>query len=890
MIALCIAYPPIIECSHIHDIFFQAGMQSVTVNEGTISTIEAWQEKVAALQPSLNHPLQIGAFLKDSISGLYEKMLDQPCWGWPLKGDWRFLEYWKSFDSSIRFILFTAPPVYFLSALIDKDSSTFQSKTIEQWVELWRDYHQNVLDFHLQHKDISALLCMERFADAPDKSMLQLFQRWNLALSQPDPLQGGTWQPSSLIRNLVKQSLSCCMEIEDLAKSVADCLQSSSPSKSAAHHADDLSSCIDDYLSLCYAGNANLECRTRLRDLAAEHALLKKQSAQLQDESELILKELHQVQEELEQRLLKGRSLETSLAQNAEICTALKNDNRVLSTELETIQVALKTIEEEHTLLSRKYASQEEHLQECTNQNTALRDKFAVVTAENESQQRDIASLRSRCASEKDRCDSLAKELLSLQNKHKNLIDESKLLQSENNSFLSQLHQAQEELALHIITAQKYESVLAQELTARASLEKEKRNLSAKLESLQKELKSFERDRVEREKSCQLRINEIEIERDDLSLEVTKLRSEHDILAEEIRNTLAANKELTVQNDGMREQLDTIAHANKKLRHQLGLFLPRYQELLKKNVDYVAYEDLKVSVIPHEEHVQWHFTHIDIAGRSFPLLEFKTFLESGIGGFLISRSSGMLKRWPAIASEEDTLVILPAGDDGALQSRLDTFHALASSDYALITLLSKHLASLKTVSGEIHKTVDEKQQATIKKGFSEFIEKVSLLPPCIRYERVTLVREQRNPDYEHLWFRIENARFAEHQAKAFEWRISSSIDTGEGFGKHPKLEFPQETGASLFEKWYAESQDDFSPKWELRFALPCEMDKNAWFSIAEHDRALIFSIAKQLPGIFSEIAAQGFTPTRGWNDWINLSKHVIQILHVQTAGIPDAAV
>jgi hypothetical protein len=282
--------------------------------------------------------------------------------------------------------------------------------------------------------------------------------------------------------------------------------------------------------------------------------------------------------------------------------------------------------------------------------------------------------------------------------------------------------------------------------------------------------------------------------------------------------------------------------------------------------------------------VRWRFENINVVGRNFPAIEFRTILEGSMGGMIFDResASGILTRWPLFAGMWDTLELIPAGEGNILASRIQALQSLAPSDMTLVRTLTHFIVNQGIATQEAIELLDEQNRTALSLGMKHFYDTFNHLPPTFRFDRIELKREQINPDYEHLWFSFDNARFGDAQAGAFEFRISCGQVTPNMFGEYPKLEFPEGDGAKLFEKWFDESRDDFSSKLELRFALPQRMDMGVWNMISDRDRLLICAIAGQLPVMFNELAAQSFTPKRGWDDWNTLASHVLNILALNT--------
>ncbi len=146
------------------------------------------------------------------------------------------------------------------------------------------------------------------------------------------------------------------------------------------------------------------------------------------------------------------------------------------------------------------------------------------------------------------------------------------------------------------------------------------------------------------------------------------------------------------------------------------------------------------------------------------------------------------------------------------------------------------------------------------------------------YSEIKLINEQVNPDYEHLHLEVSGVSFEDHFADRWSFRISSAMSSGAKFGDFPKIEFPIQD-KQLLNQWFSESVDERGKKLELRFALPCSMDKNVWQKIDSQDKFLISSLIEQLPMLLKELEIKGVIITREWSEWLTLTKNMNHIIN-----------
>jgi hypothetical protein len=165
-------------------------------------------------------------------------------------------------------------------------------------------------------------------------------------------------------------------------------------------------------------------------------------------------------------------------------------------------------------------------------------------------------------------------------------------------------------------------------------------------------------------------------------------------------------------------------------------------------------------------------------------------------------------------------------------------------------------------------------------------EQLKVLPPVWRYDSVSLLHEQVNSDYEHLWFHFDNATFGNRNWPSFEFRLSAANIRKGKFSQHPKLEFP-EPGPGIskqFENWFEESEDDHGVKYELRFDLrTCRLDAVVWGALDKYDRAQMVALVIAIPRILSALQRDGVALKRPYEHWMELAKQVKEILSISVA-------
>ena len=258
------------------------------------------------------------------------------------------------------------------------------------------------------------------------------------------------------------------------------------------------------------------------------------------------------------------------------------------------------------------------------------------------------------------------------------------------------------------------------------------------------------------------------------------------------------------------------------LEQQLKANAVRWQRMLEHNPDYSDYESLELIENPPSDNqlARWRLKNFDVAERTFALIEFQTFILNGMAGFVFMRDlQGVspLLRWPSSSGDSNELVLIPLGNQTTIQQRIESMFDLSSSDWKLMQTLPRLFASILGQPAALKATGDF-NVLPLRLCLDKLSQVIQKFPPSLRFDRVSLKREQVNTDYEHLWLRFENLSFGDKAYPEFDFRLSCANVRTNGFGNHPKLEFPEGSSKAPFESWFIDSYDDFGAKLELRLA------------------------------------------------------------------------
>ncbi|MDZ5460319.1 hypothetical protein [Azohydromonas lata] len=479
---------------------------------------------------------------------------------------------------------------------------------------------------------------------------------------------------------------------------------------------------------------------------------------------------------------------------------------------------------------------------------------------------------------------SLCMEKLEEQGTHKDsqevnllhrLLDEYRSLQSgsfhapenlaeqtlHDDALQSQLHEAQQENAS---LKEKLEATVAALDSASRDLAEQRETHDAIIDAL----------RQSQEENASRLAEEIQARNILLSQREVDTQRQSDASAR-IRDVVQENDLLLSQLHQVQEALDECLRQNQDAQNQLLLANARWQRMLKRNPLYSDFEriDRLQAGSGPDQRLMWRVYGLTIGARIINQLDFSTVVEGGMAGVVFSKeaaNSGALLRWPGLGEQSDEVLILPRGDKDVIRTRAATIEELSTSDAQLVWRVPALLLPQLNEG--------EAPLAAALKGLQEAARRI-VVP--LRYDEVVLKREQVNPDYEHLWFVLKNTEIHGHHHGDLEFRLGCADVHGGNFGSKPKLEFPQSTSTAL-EKWYAESNDDFGLKLELRFLLPNQFDIGVWKSLSQHDQQLIKALLRAVPRIISSMTGNGIQFKREPELWQNMAVQMVRALTIQS--------
>lgn len=443
---------------------------------------------------------------------------------------------------------------------------------------------------------------------------------------------------------------------------------------------------------------------------------------------------------------------------------------------------------------------------------------------------------------------------------------------SENELLLQQMHQLQEELERGYLESKQLVETKAQKRRTIDALNQKVAQYEASVATLKKELEAARQGtkRLEDEHGKQKAAH------DAVAKENAALRTKLDAAIksaaaakpdpEAARRASEAQQEnelLLAQLHQVQEELEHYFLEHKNVGKQAEALQQRWQRMLERNPDYCDYRALELLDHDGAARGSWRFTELNAAGRAFAELRFDTVVVNGVAAFAFAQ-------------------------DGKAPGAPLPLDQLGTADWLLLPTLCRVLdEALQAPSGSVAQ-LNDAQRGALREALAALAAVIAATPATLRFDRVTLKREQVNPDYEHLWLQLGNLSLGERRWPDAEFRLSCANVRPGKFGTHPKLEFPTGAGAVLFDSWFAESHDDFGDKLELRFALPEAMDMSVWEQLSPGDREMTLRLIALLPRALQRLEDTQTALARPFGDWRQLAASILAIVALRT--VPAAAV
>lgn len=400
MKALCITGADNTTLAAIAAPFYKAGMkQPQTLAREQSIDFKRWHQQVAS---TLASKQPIGKLWENLASDLLLANLNSDLWGWYEEQSVQALNFWADLEPNIHFLLVCTRPEDELCQKLSQASGA-DAIDAEALVKDWYQRHQSLLQFYLQHPQRCLLIDAQDALQHLNKQLLLAHDHWQLPLdhenAQAQPteqdLQTQQEQPATLVALIAREALkNTQLDIESLYREVRAAqypLTGLEESEATTRKLFDWLKQGIDFTTL----NQLLQEHQSLQQqvvLAKQLPLLQDQSQNhqqqlddLKQENEILLLQLHQVQEELESTFLSKQQLEkVQLEQKAdpklqEQLKEQQQENELLLLQLHQVQEELERYFLEHQKLSQEQqaiSQQNRQLQRQLKQQEAINEQL----------------------------------------------------------------------------------------------------------------------------------------------------------------------------------------------------------------------------------------------------------------------------------------------------------------------------------------------------------------------------------------------------------------------------------------------------------------------------------------------------------------------------------
>ncbi len=857
----------------VFNILQQAGIKSSQPNKrNELIDMSAWHEQALTLDGDFlaenTATFNPGRFMEQMASDIFIANIKTDIWGWADTRSALLLDYWVNFDPRIQFVIVYISPQQMLANVM---STTTETLSVDAIMSAWQTYYQQLLRFYLRNPQRSILVDAQESMQNPQALLKHCAEQWSWSTSSlPKNLLPIDMPQDSLALYIAQQLSDNYPDVISLQHEIAATLTRLSENKAIAPTMTG-ESLIKSYRAL---QDRSLEL-SKIQRAYEELAIVKaefsdtitayqQQEQEIEHINQLLVAQLEQVEEELKSYFLKNEAGQkqvddltsqlTTLAhayqQQSHLATGTQAQQQSAQQENELLLLQLHQVQEELETYFLKSEAGQKQVDDLSSQLTTLAHAYQ--------QQNHLATER------QEQIEQLTQEQANVLAAHTKQQQETQAqqqsAQQENELLLLQLHQVQEELETYFLKSeagQKQVDDLSSQLTTLAHAYQQQNHLA-----------------TERQEQIE------QLTQEQANVLAAHTKQQQETQAQQ-QSAQQENELLLLQLHQVQEELEHYFLQHQDAQQQLQQSEKRWQHMLQRTPDYCDYEALDVLPVEDESNSSiWQIKNLTIAGRQLPQLTFKLILEQGIAGFVFTKpadNKGPFIRWTANVKTEKELVLIPVGKDELVRQRIESLLELSVSDWDL----------LKALCGFIEETLKQPQTVNLPKeldldalviGLNTLKNVFEKFPALIRYDQLSIKREQINPDYEHLWLHITQLAYGNKRWPEFEFRLSCANVRPNHFGAHPKLEFPEITSQNVLESWFIEAYDDFGAKLELRFAMPAAMDLEVWQRFSEVDKNFLVALIARLPNMLTDLQSAGVKIKRPWQDWIDMSQAMLTIL------------
>ena len=296
---------------------------------------------------------------------LFISNIDHDFWGWADCDAISLLNYWKSVDNNLAFVLVYSTPEYLLKKIFEKNNTKLTKEELEVQIENWSKYNRKLLDFFYRNNDNSILVNSEQVGQNSIEYIEELKKQLSISSVSSQEIielniENNTYQEDSTLNYLVEQII----EENNVLKNMYEELQSCANFPNITKSKKDIS-IINTLIEYKEKEKEKLEeskiqiekINSLINDKNKNELLIKskeEKTNELKEENKLLLNQLFAVQEELEKLFTKDKNNEEKISNL--INDKNKNEQLIKSKEKKINELK----EENELLLNQLFAVQEE--------------------------------------------------------------------------------------------------------------------------------------------------------------------------------------------------------------------------------------------------------------------------------------------------------------------------------------------------------------------------------------------------------------------------------------------------------------------------------------------------------------------------------------------------
>lgn len=277
--------------------------------------------KIAARPGSDIHQVDPGKAWQITAADIVVQNAEQGVWGWGDPDTIHFLDFWRDFDASCRFLLLYGSPAQSLSQVLQSGEDL--PEDMAQEFEAWLHYHEALLKFYNSNPKKCLLVHVSQLGDTARDLTQHLAGKFNVELRQLNATDD--LAEAELVKVIAEQAArdhqsdeSLFMELESSADLPAQLQHGSAPDAlKAQQEYTDVRQKAASADSLAMQNSELMDRLNKVMEELQQKADVSEHEQDLEEENQLLRMQLNQVQEELEHYFSKYQEMNTAHAQGS---------------------------------------------------------------------------------------------------------------------------------------------------------------------------------------------------------------------------------------------------------------------------------------------------------------------------------------------------------------------------------------------------------------------------------------------------------------------------------------------------------------------------------------------------------------------------------------------